>query len=243
MKLCCGPLPDGHPKAGVTYFCVDQDVAAQACNLRVTPVLSKFEFTTQEAVLLDAHRAPDEWWECAQRMPFLLVQGDALAYRPRSCNKFACELEACAAVQTSPAVNVHVQVAATISDSLSFARGRSIILAGSRATRDTIFEFLRPQGLQAGDGIMDLYGRYATIHSLNTMHVNVDGGRRVLRRAVVTQHVVVSPSNLRGSEYDTVIVMPDVAFAVARAACRRTRYMIVGIGHSPFGYLGVNNTT
>lgn len=236
MNLCRGPLPDGHPKAGVLYFCVDQDVPLQACNLRVTPVLLKFEYTDKEAILLDAHRAPDEWWECAKRMPALTLQGDPDAFRPRSCHKFAAALETCSPTFPKHLPAVHLRIANTIRDSLSMARGRSVILAGSRATRDTIFEFFRPQGLQPGDGVMDLNGRYATVHTLTSMHVNVDNGRRVLRRAVVTQHVVVSPSCLRASQYDTIIVMPDVPFYVAQTACRRTRYMIIGVGHSPFGY-------
>lgn len=233
MELCRGPLPDGHPKAGVIYFSPDQDVAAQACNLAVTPGIAKFEHTDKEAVLLDAHRAPDEWFECASRMPRLLVQGDPEAYRPRTCTRFATALDACAGF-TLPLV--HLRVSPTISDALPHARGRSVILAGSRDTRDTIFQFLRPDGLQPGDGVMDLFGRYATVHAVAGLYIHVDGGRRVLRRAVVSQHVVVSPSYLRASEYDTVIVMPDVAECMARAACRRVRYMIIAVGHSPYGY-------
>jgi len=41
---------------------------------------------------------------------------------------------------------------------------------------------------------------------------------------------------VRAAEWDSVIVMPDVGERIARAICRRTRHMIIGVAHSPYGY-------
>ena len=237
MKLCRGPLPDGHPRAGVTYFCPDQDVAPQACNLSCTPVVQNFLFTEGEAVLLDAHRAPDEWFACACRMPRLTVQGDPEAHRPRKCSRFAAELEKAALPVAALLFAPHLQLCGTLMDAMPHARGRTVVLAGSHDSRNTVFEMLRPSGLQRGDGVMDFYGRYAAVESADALHVHVDGGRRVLRRGLVNQHVVVSPSCVRSGEYDTVIVMPDVPESIGRAICRRTRYRIIAVAHSPYAYV------
>ena len=234
MQLCRGPLPDGHPYNDVRYFCPDQDVAAQACNLNATPALHKFEFTTQRAVLLDAHRAPDEWFALACKMPNLVVQGDPDAYRPMHCNSFASALSACVTTMQVPKVHLHVRP--TLTEALQLVRGRSVILASNQHARDEAFKFLRPSGLQRDDGIEDMHGKYATVHNITSSHVFVDNGRRVLKRSCVRQHLVVSPSNLRACEYDSIIVMPDVPEKFARAACRRVRFMIIGIAHSPFAY-------
>ena len=234
MQLCRGPLPDGHPMKDVLYFCPDQDVAAQACNLHTTPALHKFEFTNKKAVLLDAHRAPDEWYAIACQMPQLIVQGDPDAFRRMGCNRFASVLQSCAIPAALPLV--HLRISDTITSALQLAQGKCVIVTSNRSSRDEIFTFLRPNGLQPGDAIEDMHGKYAIVHSLNASYVFVDNGRRVLKRDFIRQHIVMSPATLRACEYDTVIVMPDVPEKFARAICRRVRYMIVGVAHSPFGY-------
>ena len=234
MQLCRGPLPDGHPCEDVIYFCVDQDIAAQACNLAFTPAICTFESTCKRAVLLDAHRAPDEWFSKAAGMRNLIVQGDPDTFRPRACNLFANALS-----NQIPFIipKVHLRIRQTLTAAQQDQQGRSVILAGTRDTRDSIYAYLRPDGLQVGDGVMDLFGRYAVIDSLTQQHIHVDSGRRVVRRCVVNQHVVVSPSNLRSCEYDTVIVMPDVPEHIAKMVCRRVRYQIIAVSHSPYGYV------
>ena len=155
MQLCRGPLPDGHPYSDVVYFCPDQDIAAQACNLNVTPVLHKFEFTSRKAVLLDAHRAPDEWYGLACKMDNLTVQGDPDAFRPMSCNLFASALNSCPVQFTVP--KVHLRVSLTLTEALEHVLGKSIILVSNHTTRDEVFNFLRPNGPQCGDGIEDMH--------------------------------------------------------------------------------------
>ena len=117
--------------------------------------------------------------------------------------------------------------------------GRTVVLCGSYETRDRLYEHLRPDGMQAGDGAMDMYGKYTQVHETPTgaSVVSVDGGRRFARKEHLTQHVVVSPSTVRSAEYDTVIVMPDVPEMIAQAVCRRARYLVIGVGHSPYGYI------
>ena len=234
---CRGPLPDGHPRPGVVYFCPDGDIALLASNLGRTPLLSKFSYTEHEAVLLEAHRAPDEWFAPACKMPQLLICGDPNAWRPRHTNLFANELEK----QDKPvarALQPHACMTMTMTDALPLCRGRSVILCGSFTVCSSIFRHIRPQGLQVGDGAMDKYGRYTSIHAfLHGSSVSVDGGRRVARIEDLDQHVVVCPSKIRGGEYDTIIVMPDVPEKFARAVCHRLRYMVIGVSHSPLGYL------
>lgn len=237
LTCCRGPLPPGHPRPGVTYFCPDSDVPLSAIGLNVTPTLSKYCYTDGEAVLLEAHRAPDEWFAAACKMPNLTVCGDPDAWRSRQATLFACELS-----KQKPAHTVisrpHVGLTATIAEALAQCRGRSVILCGSYEVRDSIFTHLRPNGIQAGDGAMDQYGRYTQVHRIiSPVSAAVDGGRRAERLSRLEQHIVVSPSMIRSGEYDTVVVMPDVSLACARAVCRRVRYMIIGVAHSPLGYV------
>ena len=234
MQLCRGPLPDGHPKNDVAYFCPDQDVPAQACNLNVIPALQKFEFTNQKAVLLDAHRAPDDWFALACKMPNLLVQGDPDAFRPSNCNCFASVLSSCAV--PAPLPKLKLRISLSVTESLQHALGRTAILVYNVSACDELFTFLRPNGFQVGDSIEDIHGQHFCVHNLSSSHVFVNNGRRVLKRSLVRQNFVVSPSRLRSCEYDTMIVMPDVPEKFARAACRRVRYMIIGIAHSPMAY-------
>ena len=236
MQLCRGPLPAGHPRAGVAYFCPDADVPLQAANLATTPSLHKFQYTEQEAVLLDAHRAPDEWFAAACRMPNLLIQGDPDAMRPVSCAAFAAELSKMAAVPRT--LRPELRCCETLTKALPLAKGRCVVLCSTYEMRDNIYAHLRPNGLQPGDGAVDRYGRYTTIERLSTgPYVSVDGGRRMVRKEFLTQHLIVSPSSVRSGEYDTIIVMPDVPHKIGQAACARVRYMIVGVGHSPMGYI------
>ena len=235
MNLCRGPLPDGHPRANVIYFCPDQDVALLACHLAAMPCIESFRHTDKEAVLLDAHRAPDEWFSAACKMPRLTVQGDPDAMRPQHCSRFAAELSK--AAPHSSLLRPHLKVAPTLTEALAHASGRTVVAVGTRQSREQTFAFLRPNGLQKGDGVMDFYGRFYTVDAIDAFSVHVDGGRRVLRRAAVDQHVVVSPSSVRSGEYDTVIVMPDVPERIGQAMCRRNRYQIVAVAHSPFAYV------
>ena len=237
LSCCRGPLPQGHPRPGVTYFCPDADVPLSAAGLAVTPKLSKYAYTDSEAVLLEAHRAPDEWFAAACKMPNLLVCGDPDAWRPRQATLFAGEL-AKQEPPRAPAPRPHVGLPATIAEAIPQCRGRSIILCGSYEVRDSIFNHLRPDGMRVGDGAMDQYGRYTQVHRIiSAVSAAVDGGRRVERVCHLEQHIVVSPSMIRSGEYDTVVVMPDVPSAFARAVCRRARYMIVGVAHSPLSYV------
>lgn len=221
---------------GVVYFCPDADVPLAAANLATTPVLQKFEYTEQRAVLLDAHRAPDDWFAAACRMPDLLIQGDPDAMRPVSCAAFAAELGKLAAPPRT--LRPHLVCSETLSKALPLARGRCVVMCSTYEMRDSIFAHLRPDGLQAGDGAVDRYGRYTQVDKLCTgPYVSVDGGRRMVRRDNLMQHIVVSPSVIRSGEYDTIIVMPDVSEKIGRAACSRVRYMIIGVGHSPMCYV------
>jgi hypothetical protein len=236
MRCCRGPLPSGHPRDGVVYFCPDSDVPLSSSGLSRTPVLSRYCYTPGEAVLLDAHRAPDEWFGSACRMDNLTVQGDPDAHRPGSCNLFAGEL-----AKERPlarAVRVHLRCTATLAAALPLARGRLVVLCGSWRVRDEVYAHLRPAGMKAGDGAMDRYGKFTRVHAAPMgASVSVDGGRRLLRANMLEQHVVVSPGTVRAGEYDTIVVMPDVPESIGRAICRRTRYMIIGVGHSPCGYV------
>lgn len=234
MRVRRDPLV-GHPREGVIYFCPDADVPLAATGLLRTPVLSKYAFTEEEAVLLEAHRAPDDWFGAACRMPNLTVVGDTDAPRPRSCNLFAGELAKCAPAPRGPQPNVGMT--ATLTEAVPLSRGRCIVLCGSHAVRDAVFAHLRPGGMIAGDGAMDRYGRYTQVHRQVGSSVEVDGGARVVRSDQLDQHVVASPSTVRSGEYDTVIVMPEVPFAFARCVCRRTRFLVVGVAHSPLGYV------
>ena len=237
MELCRGPLPDGHPKNGVTYFSVDHDIAAAACNLRVTPPIEALRHTKGPCVLLDAHRAPDEWYGIVLLMPHILVQGDPLAMRPRTCSMFAAELAKLPCPQTT-LTRLELRCVPKLCDALQLVRGKHVVLAGTHEDADTVYQHLRPDGLRAGDIVYDMYGKAAIVHQnqCNTSHVFVDNGRRALARKVTNQHLVVSPSQIRAGEYDTIIVLPGVAPALAKAACRRCRYMIVAVAHSPVGY-------
>jgi len=234
MRACRGPLPNGHPRAGVQYFCPDMDVPLAASGLDHAPVLQRYQYTEAEAVLLDAHRAPDDWFAAACRMPNLIIQGDPDARRPATCNLFAGELLKEPARPRS--VHPHAGYTPTLSAALPLARGRSVVLCGSYEIRDAVYAHMRPDGLRAGDGAMDRYGRYTQVHErLHGTWVSIDGGRRQVKD--LEQHVTISPSMVRSGEYDTVIVMPDVPEPFARAICRRTRYFVIGVGHSPIGYL------
>ena len=85
---------------------------------------------------------------------------------------------------------------------------------------------------------MDRYGRYTIVHK--RMHANfieVDGGRKVVREDAVTQHITVSPSTVKSGEYDSIIIMPDVPDVLAKRICRRARFLLIGVSHSPLGYV------
>jgi len=236
MLVCRGPLPAGHPRDGVLYFCPDADIPLAASGLSRAPVLHKYRYTDREAVLLDAHRAPNEWFAAACRMPNVTIQGDPDARRPIGCHLFAGELSK----EPAPARAVlpHVECTPTLTMALPLARGRSIVLCGSYEVRDAVYQHMRPDGMVAGDGAMDRYGRYTQVHErLPGGWLSIDGGNRRVRRDALDQHMTISPSTVRSGEYDTVIVMPDVPAPLARSICRRTRYLVVGVGHSPIGYI------
>ncbi len=235
MQLCRGPLPDGHPRAGTVYFCADHDVAALACNLRVTPAVETLRLYEGQCVLLDAHRAPDEWFQLASTMPGLTVQGDPLAARPRACTLFARLLETQAAPDTQlPLERVCVP---RLSAATPLMQGKSIVLVGSYLDIAAVYTHLRPHGIVVNDVVQDFYGKsYRVTDSSSPNHLFVDDGRRALARNRCQQHLVVSPSGLRASEYDTVVVMPGVAPTAAKSACHRCRYQIIAVCHSPFGY-------
>ena len=216
------------------YFCPDLDVPLAASGLCRVPVIQPYQYTESEAVLLEAHRAPDDWFAAACRMPNLLIQGDPDARRPAVCNLFAQHLGKEAARPW--AVHPHAGYTPNLSAALPLARGRTVVLCGSYEISDAVYAHLRPDGPGVGDGAMDRYGRYTQVHArLAGAWLSVDGGQRQAKDLV--QHVAISPSMVRSGEYDTVIVMPDVPEPFARAICRRTRYFVIGVGHSPIGYL------
>jgi hypothetical protein len=238
MRVCRGPLPEGHPAPGTIYFCVDHDIALAASGMQRTPVLQSYAFTDKPAVLLDAHRAPNEWFASACRMPNLLVQGDPLALRPKACARFAAEL-AKAAVPRGVRAAPQLRFSRTVTACLPNLLGRAVVLCGSHETRDRLYAHIRPEGMVKGDGAMDRHGKYTQVHETpsSALSVSVDGGRRMASRAHLYQHVVVSPGSVRAGEYDTVVVMPDVPEPIARAVCHRARYMVIGVGHSPVAYI------
>lgn len=237
IACCRGPLPEGHPRAGVKYFCIDADVPLLATGLAVTPVLTKYAYTDNEAVLLEAHRAPDEWFAAACKMPNLLVCGDPDAWCPRQSTLFAAEL-AKQPISRAPALRPHVGLTATITEAMPQCRGQSVILCGSYEVCSSVYAHLRPEGMRVGDGAVDQFGRYTKVHRiLSPVSVSIDGGRCVKRLTQLEQHIVVSPSMVRSGEYDTVVILPGVSLLCARAVCRRARYMIIGVGHSPLGYV------
>lgn len=237
MAYCRGPLPEGHPSSGVTYFCADHDVAAGACNLTVTPPVETLRHTSGPCVLLDAHRAPDEWFAIACTMPQLVIQGDPDAMRPRACTAFAAELEK---VPAPDAVRsrVHLRCVPRLAEAMDAVRGKHIVLVGSHLDVHAVYSHLRPDGMLGGDTVCDMYGRFAAVSGAgNSSHVFVDDGRRALKRTLCTQHLVVPPSGIRAGEYDTVVVMPGVPQCIGRAVCARCRYMVIAVRHSPFGYI------
>lgn len=238
--LCRGPLPAGHPQPNVVYFCADADLALAACGLATAPPIQNYHYTEKTAVLLDAHRAPDEWFGAACRMPHLTIQGDPDAIRPVGHNLFATELAKESAEEHTTHPNL--QCTPTLSAALPHARGRCVVLCGTYDMRNNVFDHLRPNGLSQGDGAVDRYGRYTEVHSVtSSTHYAIDGGRRMVRRDMLEQHVTASPSTVRAGEYDTVIVMPDVPEKIAKAVCKRTRYLIVGVAHSPMAYVVQKN--
>ena len=235
---CRGPLEAGHPRAGVIYFCVDADIPLAASGMRKTPTLHNFQYTDKKAVLLEAHRAPDDWFATACSMPNIVLQGDPLAFRPKNANLFAAELAKCeeGSAQKKPKPMLHCMP--TLTDSLPIASGKFVVLCGSFEVRDAVYNFLRKNGIQQGDAVLDRFGRLTYVtKKLHGTLLEVDGGRKVVRQEHVSQHLVVSPSNIKSGEYDTVIVMPDVPESLAKAVCRRVRYQIIGVMHSPFGYV------
>lgn len=244
--LCCrGPLPDGHPQSGVTYFSPDADVAAYACNLSVTPPVQTLRCIDGPCVLLDAHRAPDEWFAIACMIPQLLVQGDPCAARPHTCHAFAAELAKHPAPALPP-LAPHLKCVERLADAWQHARGKAVVLAANYVTASSIYQHLRPQGMACDDLVHDMHGRSyrVTDATSSTTHVFVDGGRCAKKRTLISQHLVVSPSTVRASEYDTIIVMPGVPPSLGRAVCYRCRYMIVAVAHSPFGYVcGLGSAT
>jgi len=234
LMYCRGPLPDGHPKADVTYFGVDHDVATGACNLTFAPPIQPIRHIDGPCVLLDAHRAPDEWFGIACTMPHLIIQGDPDAHRPRTCTVFAAELSKSAAPARSQHVNLGY--ASRLADAIPMIRGKYIVLVGSRDSVDSVYNHLRPDGVQIGDIVQDMYGRSGIVDSTSVCHLFVDDGRRAITRSTARQQLVLSPGGVRAGEYDTVIVLPGVAEPLARAVCTRCRYMIIAIRHSPMGY-------
>lgn len=232
---CRGPLPDGHPKVGVTYFSVDHDVATGACNLMFAPPVQTLRHVDGPCVLLDAHRAPDEWLAVACTMPQLVIQGDPDAIRPRTCTAFAAELAKQAAGPLT-AVRPHLRYANRLADAIALARGRYVVLVGAYDSVAPVYAHLRPDGVQCGDIVQDIYGSSSAVDALTPGHIFVDGGRRAIARAAARQQLVLSPRGIRAGEYDTVIVLPDAAQAIARSVCARCRYMIIAIRHSPMGY-------
>ena len=235
MRLCRGPLPDGHPKSGTLYFSVDHDVAALACNLRVTPAVETLRLHQGDCVLLDAHRAPDEWFALASTMPRLTVQGDPQAARPRTCTLFAQELET-QSVQSTP-LALKLEYVPRLSAAMPMMQGKSIVLVGSYLDIAAVYAHLRPQGIVVGDVVQDFYGKsYRVTDASSANHLFVDDGRKALLRNRCAQHLVVSPGSVRASEYDTVVVMPGVAPSAGKSVCRRCRYQIIAVCHSPFGY-------
>jgi len=237
MQYCRGPLPDGHPRPGVTYFSPDHDIAQGACNLKSAPPVHHLQYTSAPAVLLDAHRAPDVWFAIACTMDNLLIQGDPDALRPQRCNTFAKELEKQAAPEIC-APGVHLHCVDTLSHALPLVRGRHAVLVGTHTDRTAVYDHLRPDGARAGDIVMDMHGRRGIVTSTESRtHLSTDSGRRMLLRSTVTNDLVVSPSCVRAGEYDTLVVMPGVSEPIARAVCRRVRYMIIAVAHSPWGYV------
>lgn len=241
MRVCRGPLPPGHPVPGTIYFCADLDIPLFATGLLRAPVLQSFAYTDQPAVLLEAHRAPNEWFAAACRMPNLLVQGDPMALYPRSCARFAAELSK-AVAPARARCTPHLQFTRTVTACLPGLLGRVVVLCGSHDTRDKLYAALRPNGMLKGDGAMDRRGKYTQVHDTPTsaLSIAVDGGRRLAARAHLYQHLVVSPGSVRSGEYDTVVVMPDVPEPIARAVCHRARYMVIGVGHSPCAYVPID---
>ena len=238
MHFIRGPLPEGqHPMPGTVYFCPDHDIPLAASGLARTPPIHGFAFTDKPAVLLEAHRAPDEWFAAAVLMPQLVVQGDPLAYRPRSCSLFASQLATCE--EPERPLKPHAEISPTLTAALPRVVGRWMVLCGCRDSREKLYAHLRPNGMLEGDGAMDRFGRFTQVHETPTSAytVSVDGGRRLARLDALFQHIVLSPSMLRSGEYDTILVMPDVPETIGRAACRRARYKVIGIGHSAMAYL------
>lgn len=231
---CRGPLPDGHPKEGVTYFSVDHDVATGACNLLYAPPVETLRPVDGPCVLLDAHRAPDAWFTIAGAMPQLIIQGDPDAHRPRACTAFATEL-AKAPHPAAPA-RPELRYANRLADAMPMARGRCVVLVGAYGSVASVYGHLRPDGVQPGDIVQDMYGRSGIVDTLSSGHVFVDKGRRALRRTEAHQQLVLSPGGIRAGEYDTVIVLPDGVQPIVRRVCARCRYMIIAIRHSPMGY-------
>jgi hypothetical protein len=188
-----------------------------------------------DCVLLDAHRAPDEWFALASTMPRLTVQGDPQAARPRACTLFAQELETQPVPSTTLALKL--ECAPRLSAATPMMQGKSIVLVGSHFDIASVYAHLRPEGIAVGDVVQDFYGKsYRVTDASSANHLFVDDGRKALLRNRCQQHLVVSPGGVRASEYDTVVVMPGVAPSAGKSVCRRCRYQIIAVCHSPFGY-------
>jgi len=188
-------------------------------------------------VLLDAHRAPDEWIGIALTMPQMIIQGDPDAIRPTVCNAFAAELEKQPAPAGGPLV--HLECVARLSDAIPMVLGKHVVLVSRYEDVMPVYRNLRPDGILVGDTVHDIYGRSFVVSSTHQSrsHIFVDDGRRALSRSICTQHLVVSPGRIRAGEYDTVVVMPGVSQRVGRAVGARCRYMMIAVSHSPCGYI------
>lgn len=230
---------------GVVYFSPDHDVAEQACNLRATPPVEALRRVDGPCVLLEAHRAPDEWFAEAQAMPNLVVQGDPCALRPKNCSLFADELAKQPLPRSPTVLKPHLRCVARLRDAWDHAEGKTVVLAANRTTAGTVFQSLRPDGLLAGDLVYDYYGRSYRVNDAtsSTTHIFVDGGRCAKKREHLQQHIVVSPGSVRCGEYDTVIVMPGVSPMLGRSVCWRCRFMVVAVAHSPHGYVSSYTAT
>jgi len=186
-------------------------------------------------VLLDAHRAPDEWFALANTMARLTVQGDPLAPRPRTCTLFAQALETQTVADSKLALKR--ECVPRLSAAAPMMLGKSIVLVGSHLDIAAVYAHLRPHGITVGDLVQDFYGKlYRVTDAMSLNHLFVDDGRKALLRKRCEQHLVVSPGSVRASEYDTVVVMPGVSPSAGMSVCRRCRYQIIAVCHSPFGY-------
>ena len=242
LRFHRGPLP---PDFEATRFCApDSDVPWQASGLlsrpRILPVAP-----SKLVCYLEGHRAADAVLAQLEALDCdVVIQGDPLACRPRTCSVIASELLKCAEPPWFPPSMTYF---ATLEECMKSAVGEWRVLAGSRDSCDLVKRSLRGHELVvcAGDPVEDWRARrrakvvrpQKVLLSNGGKAVHLDDGRIVCARDL-NSRVAETLHSFGSGECDCLIVLPDVPEVIGRMAIRRVKHLVIGLGWHPALYLG-----